>query len=99
MKSGTVTITSSLEPQRKPTLQPDLVALQRVDRLVEQRLGINACAAPQTRHVNLLKLDGHIVLFEDCLDRFGDLSANTVTCPTSGLARDSTQRPTHQESE
>jgi hypothetical protein len=37
-------------------------------------------ASLDTRDVDLLPLDGHVVCLEDLLDRLGDLSTDTVTC-------------------
>jgi hypothetical protein len=37
-------------------------------------------ARVDTRHVDLLPLNGDVVRLEDLLDRLGDLSTDTVTC-------------------
>lgn len=61
------------------TLETELVALERGDGLAEELLGVLA-ALLHTRHIDLFPLDGHVVRFENCLDRFRDLGADTVTC-------------------
>ena len=60
------------------TLETELVALQRGDGLTEELLGVDV-AGVNTRDIDLLPLNGHVVRLEDLLNRLGDLSTDTVT--------------------
>ena len=64
------------------TLQTELVALERGQRLAEQLLRV-LVASVDTADVDLLPLDGDVIGLEDGLDRLGDLSTNSVTYPKS----------------
>ena len=59
------------------TLQPDLIALQRVDGLPEEKLWVDLSAL-HTGHVDLLPLHGDVVLLEDSLNGLRDFGTDTV---------------------
>jgi hypothetical protein len=69
----------------KDTLETQLVALQRGDRLAEELLGVLA-ARLHAGDIDLLPLNGNIVGLEDGLDRLRNLSTDTVTCDRKPLA-------------
>ena len=60
------------------TLQTELVALQRSERLPEKLLRVLVTGV-NTANIDLLPLNGHVVRLKDGLDRFGDLGTNSVT--------------------
>lgn len=60
------------------TLETQLVALQRGNRLPEELLGL-LVARVHSANIDLLPLNGDIVGLEDLLDRLGNLETNTVT--------------------
>ena len=68
-------VRSSLDRSEENTLQTNLVALERLHGLLEQRLGTVGLAG----NVELLPLDGHVHRLEDLLDRVSDLDTDTVT--------------------
>jgi len=72
-------VAGALDGSVKDTLETQLVALQRGDRLAEELLRVLA-ALLHAGDVDLLPLDRHIVGLEDGLDRLGNLSTDTVTC-------------------
>ena len=72
------TVAGALDGGVEDTLETELVALQRGDGLAEELLGVDV-AGVDTRNIDLLPLDGHVVRLEDLLDRLGDLSTDTVT--------------------
>ena len=80
------TVTRPLDGRVEDTLETQLVALERGNRLAEELLGVHV-ARVDTRDVDLLPLNRHIVRLEDFLDRLGDLSTNTVTCACSISSR------------
>lgn len=69
----------SLDGGVENTLETKLVALERGNGLAEEFFRV-LVASLDTRDVDLLPLNGNIVCLEDLLDRFGDLSTDTVTC-------------------
>jgi len=69
---------SSDEKETRLTLQSDLVALQRVDGLPEEKLWIGLSTL-HTGHINLLPVYGNVVLLEDSLDGLRDFGTDTVT--------------------
>jgi len=60
----------------KDTLETELVALERSDRLAESIL---SAASLETGNLDLLPLNGDVVGLEDGLDRLGDLGTDTIT--------------------
>ena len=76
------TVAGALDGSVEDTLKTELVALERSNRLAEELLGVDV-ARVDTRHVDLLPLNGDVVRLEDLLDRLGDLSTDTVTCACS----------------
>lgn len=72
-------MTGSLDRRMQDTLETKLVALERGDGLAEELLGVDVTSL-DTRHVDLLPLDGNVVGLEDLLDRLGHLGTDTVTC-------------------
>jgi hypothetical protein len=75
-------VAGALDGRVEDTLETELVALERGDGLAEELLGVDV-ARVDTRDINLLPLNGHIVRLEDLLDRLGDLSTDSVTCACS----------------
>ena len=71
-------VAGALDGGVQDTLETELVALQRGDGLAEKLLGVDV-AGVDTRDIDLLPLDGHVVRLEDLLDRLGNLSTDTVT--------------------
>lgn len=71
-------VARSLDGSVQDTLQTELVALERSQRLAEQLLRV-LVASIHTANIDLLPLDGDVVGLEDGLDRLGDLSTDTVT--------------------
>ena len=61
----------------KDTLETELVALERSDRLAESIL--SAAGTLKTGNLDLLPLNGDVVGLEDGLDRLGDLGTDTIT--------------------
>lgn len=61
----------------KDTLETELVALKRSDRLAESILG--SAGALETGDLDLLPLNGDVVGLEDGLDGLGNLGTDTVT--------------------
>lgn len=61
----------------KDTLETELVALERSDRLAESIL--SAAGTLETGNLDLLPLNGDVVGLEDGLDRLGDLGTDTIT--------------------
>jgi hypothetical protein len=61
----------------KDTLETELVALKRSDRLAESIL--SSAGALETRDLDLLPLNGDVVGLEDGLDGLGNLGTDTVT--------------------
>ena len=61
------------------TLEAELVALERLDRLAKGGFGAADANLLDTRDVDLLPLDGHVVGLEQGLDRLGDLGSDTIT--------------------
>ena len=61
----------------KDTLETELVALKRSDRLAESIL--SAAGTLKTGNLDLLPLNGDVVGLEDGLDRLGDLGTDTIT--------------------
>ena len=76
------TVAGALDGRVEDTLETELVALERSNGLAEELLGVDV-ARVDTRDVDLLPLNGHVVRLEDLLDRLGDLSTDTVTCACS----------------
>lgn len=76
------TVARSLDGGVEDTLETKLVALEGSDGLAEELLGVHV-ARVDTRDVDLLPLNGHVVRLEDLLDRLGHLSTDTVTCACS----------------
>lgn len=72
-------VTRSLDGSVKDTLETELVALERGNGFAEELLGVHVTSL-DTRDVDLLPLDGNVVCLENLLDRFRDLSTDTVTC-------------------
>ena len=66
---------SARRKMRKLTLQPDLVPLQAVHRLLEQGLAARRLPAD----IKLLPLDRHVDGLENLLDTVGDFGADSVT--------------------
>ena len=75
-------VAGALDGSVEDTLETKLVALERCNRLAEELLRVDV-ARVDTRDVDLLPLNGHVVRLEDLLDRLGDLSTDTVTCTCS----------------
>lgn len=70
----------ALKRRVQNTLEAQLVAAQRGDRLLEHVLGrARARARLNTRHIELLPLNWHIVGLENGLDALGHLGSDTVT--------------------
>ena len=63
----------------KDALQAQLVPLKRSDRLAEGGLGTARRARVDTRHIDLLPVNGDVVGLEDGLDALGDLGTDAVT--------------------
>lgn len=61
------------------TLQAEFIPLQRSDGLPEKLLGM-LISRLHSSDVDLLPLNRYIIGLEDRLDRFGNLSTNTVAC-------------------
>ena len=78
-------VAGALDGSVKDTLETQLVALQRGDRLAEELLGVLA-ARLHAGDIDLLPLNGNIVGLEDGLDRLRNLSTDTVTCDRKPLA-------------
>jgi hypothetical protein len=75
-------VAGSLDGSVEDTLETELVALERSNGFAEELLGVDV-ARVDTRHVDLLPLNGNVVRLEDLLDRLGNLSTDTVTCACS----------------
>jgi hypothetical protein len=73
------TVAGSLDGRVEDTLETELVALERSNRLAEELLRVDV-ASLDTGDVDLLPLNGHVVRLEDLLHRLGNLSTDTVTC-------------------
>jgi hypothetical protein len=72
-------VAGSLDGSVEDTLETELVALERGNRLAEELLGVDV-ASLNTGDVDLLPFNGNVVRLEDLLDRFGNLSTDTITC-------------------
>lgn len=73
-------VAATLKRGVQNALEAELVAAQGRDSLAESLLsGGTAAGSVETRGIDLLPLDGHVVGLEDGLDRVGDLGADTVT--------------------
>lgn len=72
-------VAGSLDGSVQDTLETELVALERRNRLAEEFLGVDVTRV-DTGDVDLLPLNGNIVRLENLLDRLGYLSTDTVTC-------------------
>jgi hypothetical protein len=72
------TVAGALDGRVEDTLETELVALERGNRLAEELLGVDV-ARLDTGDVDLLPLDGDVVGLEDLLDRLGNLGTDTVT--------------------
>lgn len=62
-------------------LQPELVAAQRCNRLLEQVFGAFVPRVYAT-NVDLFPFDRNVIGLENCLDRLCNFSADSVTCIT-----------------
>lgn len=71
-------VARSLEGSVQDTLQAQLVAAQRRDGLLEHLL-CRLRAVVQTRDIDLLPLDGHVVGLEDGLDTLRNFGTDAVT--------------------
>lgn len=71
-------VTGTLDRGVQNTLETELVALQRGDRLLEQLLGM-LVAGVNTAHVDLLPLNWYVVGLEDGLDGLRDFGTNAIT--------------------
>jgi hypothetical protein len=72
-------VAGALDGRVEDTLETELVALERGNGFAEELLRVHV-ARLDTRDVDLLPLDGHVVGLEDGLDRLSDLGTDTVTC-------------------
>lgn len=75
-------VAGALNGSVEDTLETKLVALERCNRLAEELLRVDV-ARVDTRDIDLLPLNRHVVRLEDLLDRLGDLSTDTITCACS----------------
>lgn len=71
-------VARALNRSVEDTLQTELVALEGSQGLAEELLGVLVTGV-NTANIDLLPLNGDVVGLEDGLDRFGDLSTDTVT--------------------
>mgnify|MGYP006876444500 FL=1 len=71
-------VARALNRSVEDTLQTELVALQGSQGLAEKLLGVLVTGV-NTANIDLLPLNGNVIGLEDGLDRFGDLSTDTVT--------------------
>jgi len=71
-------VARALNRSVEDTLQTELVALEGSQGLAEELLGVLVTGV-NTANIDLLPLNGNVVGLEDGLDRFGDLSTDTVT--------------------
>ena len=72
-------VTRPFDRSVKDTFQTEFVALERGYRFVEELFGMLVTSV-NTRDIDLFPFDGYIVRFKNCLDSFGDLGSDTVTC-------------------
>lgn len=70
-------VAGSADGSVQDTLETELVALKRSDRLAESILG--SAGALETRDLDLLPLNGDVVGLEDGLDGLSNLGTDTVT--------------------
>lgn len=71
-------VAGTLDGGVEDTLETELVALERGDRLSEELLGVLVTGL-DTGDIDLLPLDGDVVGLEDLLDGLGDFGTNTIT--------------------